>query len=327
MKAVYLTPLSSLKTDLRSDTLWGILMVAIRYVLGESKAEEIAQAYLRGQPPFVISSAMKFTTDSGVRTCWFPRPIVHPPRVTVNTEEDLTRHKMAKSQRVLPQDRWEQFITGEISELQIIEQLTAEATDQNKTMPHFETQDVLHIAVDRMSGGTLELEGTGQLFYTDEGFVREGGFYFLVEGESGLIEPALRYLEHVGFGGDRSTGKGKCTVQIEDFELRTPPQPTHMVTLSVYSPAEDELFYYRDHPERLWYELELRTGRLSPSLAFGAPAPPEKSSVVVFAEGSTFPWLSKDSYGSVRTVARWGNTNVLFNGFALMIPACFQEES
>ncbi|MGB9774665.1 MAG: type III-A CRISPR-associated RAMP protein Csm4 [Bacteroidota bacterium] len=327
MKAVYLTPHSSLSTELRSDTLWGLLLVAIRYVLGENKAEEIAKACIQGQPPFVISSAMRFIEEESKRICLLPRPILRPYPVDVNSEEDMIRLKKAKKQKTIPFEKWEKLINGEAGENQLVEELIAHATDERKQSGTFEEQDVLHIAVDRMSGKTLELDGTGQLFYTEELFVRGGGLFFLVAGDITLIEPALRYLEHVGFGGDISVGKGKCTVEIEDFTLRTPAQPTHMVTLSLYKPTDNELSFYRQSSGRLWYELEVRSGRLSPSTAFGSVATPEKKSVVAFAEGSTFPWRSQQTYGTVQTVAQWGTTNVLFNGFALMIPACFKEET
>jgi len=329
VNAVYLTPSSSLSTELRSDTLWGLLLVAIRYVLGESRADEVARECAQGQPPFVVSSAMKFAVKGLDRLCWLPRPILHPYPMDIKSEADLVRLKKAKKSNFLPQDQWEKLINGELTENQLISELLEEEIREwpTKEIGNFAERDVLHVAIDRMAGATLELDGKGQLFYTEELFITDGGLYFLVDGDMGLVEPALRYLEHVGFGGDISMGKGKCKVEIADVHLRTPGEPTHMVTLSLYRPTEQELSYYRHNKDRFWYELVVRSGKLSSSLAFGIATPTEKSSVVAFAEGSTFPWLAQQTYGSVQTVAQLGATNVLFNGFALMIPARFTEET
>lgn len=330
MKAVFLQPRSSWSLALRSDTLWALLMVAIRHVWGEQRAQQVADAALDGEPPMVVSSAMEYVlpdadrhTSNGnhqsrqQRLLLLPTPLVPPVGEPARTLEEEERLKSHRTQSVLSLEQWSRRIRGETVEPEPIEHVT-----------HFATADTIHVAIDRLRMDILQRRDTSELrrgrrFVLTETFARDAGLWFLVEGDMALVEPALRYLEHVGFGTDSSVGKGHFAVTIEDFEPPHVDEPTHMVTLSLYRPTPDELAWYRQHPTRLWYEVEFRRGKRSPQ--FGPVVSFDKRSVACFREGSVLPFRQQRFWGRATVVADAGDHKVLHAGFALMIPARLGE--
>lgn len=60
MKTVYLEPKATFKTDLQSDTLFGLICWGIRQVFSEQKLEELLAQFAAGTPPFLLSSAFPF---------------------------------------------------------------------------------------------------------------------------------------------------------------------------------------------------------------------------------------------------------------------------
>ncbi len=326
MKAVILEPRSSWSLALRSDTLWGLLLVAIRHVHGEQTAADVARAALAGTPPMVVSSAMEYVCQPAQhseraplaeRTLLLPTPLLplgSKPETTIADEE---KRKQKQRQLLLPLEQWQRLLRGETFHAEPIEHAA-----------HFATADILHIAMDRMRMHALDRitetgQTRGQLFLTTETFALNAGLWFLADGDMTLIEPALRYLDHVGFGTDSSVGKGHFAVSIEDFELPPVDTPTHMVTLSLYRPTSQEVAAYQENPARLWYELEFRQGKRSPH--FGPAGTYQKQRLAFFREGSVFPYRQQPFYGSAVVVARADDHDVIHAGFALMIPARFRQ--
>ncbi len=327
MKAVILEPRSSWSLALRSDTLWGLLLVAIRHVHGENTATDVARAALEGKPPMVVSSAMEYICQPSERseqaplterTLLLPAPLLplaSQPALTIAGEEN---RKQKQRQASLPLEQWKQLIQGKKN---------TDAKPIEHTA-HFATADILHIAMDRMRMHALDRitetgETRGQLFLTTETVALNAGLWFLADGDMTLIEPALRYLDHVGFGTDSSVGKGHFAVSIEDIELPPVDAPTHMVTLSLYRPTSQEVAAYTANPARLWYELEFRQGKRSPH--FGPAGTYQKQRLAFFREGSVFPYQPQQFYGSAEVVARADDHDVIHAGFALMIPARFPK--
>ncbi|MBC7196763.1 MAG: hypothetical protein H5U39_05870, partial [Deferribacterales bacterium] len=74
MKIVYLYPKSTFRTDLRSDTLWGILCWAIRLVYGNEELERIIKSYIERKPEFIISSTFPFIIKDDKKWHYLPKP-------------------------------------------------------------------------------------------------------------------------------------------------------------------------------------------------------------------------------------------------------------
>ena len=296
MKIFYLRPKSGLKTLLRSDTLWGNICWAIRMVYGEA----VLVDYINNLD-FKISSAFPYSRVDGVYTPYFPIPLLGsavrsaPAGATFDELSIwMTEQKQKKKQsKFIPKDLFEQLINGEVFE---------DDLETKKSTPGIKSETVTRNKIDRLKGGTFKGEGeAGQLFHVDEFHVAGGadgteyGLFFLADGNTELLEGAVRLLQHIGIGGDRNVGKGVFEVHFEDFNLKTPQQSNAVTTLSLYAPTETELHYFANNDVELCnYQVEVREGKLG-FLNFTNVM---KNSLLYFKEGSTFPRIENCSdYG------------------------------
>ena len=56
-------PLTSFRTPLQSDTIWGHLMWALRYLEGESALLAFLGRYREGDPPMLVSAVISICID------------------------------------------------------------------------------------------------------------------------------------------------------------------------------------------------------------------------------------------------------------------------
>ena len=293
MKIVYLKPKSGFITELRSDTLWGLLCWGIRNIFGNSTLETVLESFNENSPEFLITSAFPYKKSGNDIVQYFPKPFL-PVK---SFENDLTAidnktklqksidEKKNKKKALLSFNQFQRLINKQIS----LENAIVEA-EQIK----LKSVSVTHNTIDRIKGSTLMKDGVGQLFHKDEFYIAnnsdnendETGLFFLIKGNSEKGESALRWLSHVGFGGDRNTGKGYFNTEIEDFSINEPSDFNAVTTLSLYYPSQirDELRKYKYSPF-FNYQLEKRQGFMS----FLKYKNFDKPETIMFKEGSVFP--------------------------------------
>ena len=331
-QAVYLYPRSSFRTPLRSDTLWGLLVVALRVVAGDREADAFIEACEQGRPPIRLASAFPFVQEQSadgrpVFRHFFPRPVLPPPLLEPSQAdarvvfEQMKQGKKVRRIRWLPQELFERVLRGELDEAGLQQELLQqEQSGARKRWPVLLTQDNLHTSIDRLTGTTRQENGAGQLFYSHEYYMKRGqGLFFLVEGEVARILPALRYLHHVGWGGDSSVGKGHFDWELRELELRVPEKPTHRLLLSLYSPNPEELAHIRRHRDQTFYQLERRQGYAGAHRLPGSAY--RKKPLYMFAEGSLVPDPGHPLRGTVHTVMESAGIQVRHSGLALDLPA------
>jgi CRISPR-associated protein Csm4 len=326
MKIVYLEPRASFRNNLRSDTLWGLICWGIKTVYSEEKLEEFIAGYKTGKILKISSLFFYKGVDKEERKLFFPRPILEPLNLNRFFKENnieskkerakyISKIKQFKKIEMIDQDTLAKFLTGELTEESFFmkEELW-------KNTPELKREDVLHNTIDRIKNTTVE----GALFTTSEQYIKNGGLFFLIDGSEELlkiVEGALRFFNHIGFGGDASIGKNSFQVEIEDFNFPVPENPNAFVTLSLYSPLEEELSYYKGKSESLWYDLETRKGKFGGQ--FIKTSRFWKDSVLMFKEGSVFPLLNKESYGQNKVVLSKdenGYFDVYHFGYAFDLP-------
>lgn len=324
MKAVYLIPRSSFVTELRSDTLWGLLMVAIRYVYSEEKLLSLLRKFIDNEPPFLVSSAMPFLINkNGKIIHYFPKVIFKPKPGDVN----LKLRKKFKEIKFISQDDFESFINGLLDESEFVERLLKSNfdNDEDKTvLTHsiWIQTETTHNQIDLLSNTTGSKNGQGQLFLVTENFIYGGGLYFLLDGDDfTTVEPALRFLTHYGFGGDHSIGKGAFDFEIKDFELKLPPEANMFTTLSLYNPKPDELSHFLNRKDFVHYELKQRNGIIGAQFKTHSY---RKKSYFTFVEGSTFPLIKKHNYYG-RVLKTMDEPTAYSYCFAFAIPSKFKE--
>lgn len=326
LKAIYLYPQSGFRANLRSDTLWGMLCWGIRAVYGEKALvghpDAFIDSFLGEQPAYLLSSAFPFIQNEKGTHHFFPRPILpkaDQSEQKMDPEEaraGLANRKLLKKVQYLEQKDLMALASGTMKTDQLNDHLLDRIETDGLLQPKIKEVAVTHNTIDRLRGGTLEKEERGQLFHVGEQFIQanllkgkaekqlkgthRAGLFFLVKGDPDKIMGALRFLETIGFGGDRNTGKGRFEVKgPQPFTWPEIKEPNAMTNLSLYFPKgsladqpQPELSRYRHSP---WfqYELEERVGAVS----FGGYGKIAKPLRVFFKEGSLFPYHPADSYG------------------------------
>lgn len=305
MKVIYLYPESTFKTILRSDTLWGILCWGIRSVYGNEELEKILSTY-NDIPEFIISSAFPFVETINGKMHFFPKPIYNEEYIesdNLDRQEKLERaknRKKIKKTNLLELSDFNKLINGTNKLEEIV-------YSGNKYFVKIESETITHNTIDRLKGGTLKREHeSGQLFHIDEHYIETkgltenhtAGLFFLIKGKTDKIEGALRFLNHVGYGGDRNTGKGSFKFKIEDFNLIEEPSDYNAYTnLSLYYPTEEELMLFKS-AKNFFYQLEERQGFTS----FLKYKKFYKPVTIMFKEGSVFPRIDKSYWGRNKIV-------------------------
>ncbi len=309
MKIVYLKPRSSLMTALHSDTLWGLIITALARLYPARIVQEIIENYEGDKPPFLVSSAFPFRQDKqGQKFYFFPKPLLHAD-VDIESSDSkqarlqkLQHLKVLKHVRYISKKVFQQFLCGTLTN----EEFVAKAKDSVSYSSFHGIQEstIQHNTISRLTWTTLEVNEKGQLYTSREQFFsKEYGLFFLVRGEqTGYVDSALRLLQHTGFGGGISVGKGVFDVEVEDFSLREPETADRVITLSLYSPTADELRSFGPAKEHMSYDLVFRKGIIGRNISRWH----EKDGVLMFREGSVFPSLSRERYGRLIKVRNRG---------------------
>lgn len=336
MKIIYLSPRSGYRGDLKSDTIWGHLCWGIRQVYGENELNNIIADCINGNPPFVISSVfpmVSYPEENGQKKNihYFPRPIL-PPSTHEPLPKDWTYQeklnylgakKQARKIKWISQELFEAIIQGKYQNRKLLEETLPNS--ESYPPPESKAKIITRNKIDRLKGGgTLTLPGGGQLFHTEEHFWKSSvSLFFLIHGATDQMMGALRYLSHIGIGGDRSTGKGFFNVsEPKDFQFTDEPKDQDanaMVNLSLYHPNKAELVYY--HGKFYNASLSDRQGRLG----FYNYSNVRKKALMIYEEGSLFPVIQfKRQMGRLRKVKSKDpkihlHHDVYHNGYALMV--------
>lgn len=290
-KIAYLHPKTSYRTPLRSDTLWGQICWAIRMVYDNDTLETLLEQYRQPdsapEDKIFVSSAFPFVEQSDEVHRFLPHPLMEIPMEAPETMAGKSfteiRHLLRKKKKV----RKRKFISEQAF---LYAFAGKEGNIQRVKAPREEVVAMAHNTIDRLRGATLEKDGGGQLFHTNERFLlseknTRSGLYILYSGDTEKVEAALRFLSHFGFGGDRSIGKGHFSVVFDDYTYQSPTDANAQVTLSLFNPMEAERQSIERSTSRfLNYRMETRLGKGSLWASN-----PKKDSVVVFTEGSVFP--------------------------------------
>jgi len=302
MKIVYLRPKSGFITELRSDTLWGLICWGIRNVFGNTALERVLESFIENIPEFLISSAFPYKKYGNEIIQYFPKPIL-PVKPYENDSTDPDKKNKLQKSIDEKKNKKKALIGFNHYQKLINKQITLEKAIIDTDNIKIESISVTHNTIDRLKGATLKKDGIGQLFHKDELFLinnsekesEETGLFFLIKGNSEKVDAALRWLSHVGFGGDRNTGKGHFEVHVSDFVIQEPIDFNAITTLSLYYPSQnkDELSKFKLSP-LFNYQLEKRQGYMS----FLKYTNFDKPEIIMFKEGSVFPSIPYfDYYG------------------------------
>ena len=122
-------------------------------------------------------------------------------------------------------------------------------------------------------------------FYVDKVLFRHhAGFYFMAEGDTTLLEKALRLLSLEGIGTDRNVGYGFFEFAVDTLSVDLPQRANHQLSLSLFIPESKEQLETLMNSELDAYDFVRRGGWITtyPYMTL------RKNAVYGFLPGSVF---------------------------------------
>lgn len=262
-----------------SDTLFSAICHCHLLLYGE--VNSLVNAFIEGQPPFLISSAFPYEGQD----FYFPLP-----KNQLLKDKDLKKVKFVNQpllQKLLDGASLEEFKNelANHSDLKTLPIIRSGAGHNMKGVP-WKISDVPRVSLSRFNNHP----GENFFFFGQVSFDEDAGLFLLVRinntGWVDKIKSLFRFLSDEGIGGDRSSGKG-LFYQPEFLSLSWPEmaEANGVYTASAYFPADDELYAL----EKSFYDLEERSGYIF--------SPRHRSlrrrSLRLFSEGSVFSGLKR----------------------------------
>lgn len=186
---------------------------------------------------------------------FFPKPL----KQTLPTLNDLTKAKTVKKVSWLDKTYFEKVINGE--------QLFENDSDINNVKGDFLTNiatfDDKFISSQVFPRVTVSRDGSedAKPFYMDRIFFKDySGLYFMVDGETSQIKPALDLLQSEGVGTDRNVGNGYFEYEENSLELELPDNGNYSMALSSFIPESKEQLTELLNGDNVAYDFARRGG-------------------------------------------------------------------
>ena len=122
-------------------------------------------------------------------------------------------------------------------------------------------------------------------FYVDKILFRyDAGLYFIVEGDTSLLEKALHLLSLEGIGTDRNVGYGFFEYTADSLSIDLPKEANHQLSLSLLIPESKEQLEMLLNSECVAYDFVRRGGWITtyPYMTL------RKNAIYGFVPGSVF---------------------------------------
>ncbi len=282
-------PESALATPFRSDTLYGHLLWMAAQWEGAERVTELIEAFDGPNPPFRLSNAFPAGTLPKPHLPGIPRDRFasefrqHGDLVTV-----LQKYKKFRKLKYIDLDVW-QVLRGRLSQEALFAHWLAnqaqDASSSEKITSRQATQP--HNSIDRNTGSVLR-EG-GLHFAQATWFGQDVELDLYVESENiETFETLFEHLSKVGYGADRSVGKGQFSYERdESFESQSlVQQGDYQLSLSVCAAQDCREF------DGYWKPM-VKHGRTWSG--FGEKNPFKKP-FLAFTEGSLFNSMPTQGY-------------------------------
>lgn len=313
-------PEAAFGTPMRSDTLYGHLLWAAAMTEGEAKVTELIEAFSDGRPPFILSSALPAGRLPMPKLPGIPRRRFETHfGAKGKLKEMLQEFKKFRRRRHWPTDLWLRN-QGRIGMETLFADWLVHRAEKGKPSPWRKlSEDVKHtsqphVRIDRQSGSVM-LEGG--LYFSRETWYRRGmhlDLYVQTEDRESF-EALFRKVGDMGFGADRTTGRGHFSFE-RDAAFDPVPferQSSHRLSLSVCVSADLSQFGG-------YWEPFVKHGRTWSG--FGETNPFKKP-FFAFAEGSVFSRMPSEGY-LLREIH--SDPKIVQVGWPLTIPITLEED-
>lgn len=285
---IELTFKSPIATPLQSDTIFGHICWAIRFLKWEkeNRLGEFINLYDESNPPLLVSN--------GFPKGYLPKPILPPVTqeeidTIVGKEkriENSFKIKTIKKLDIIPKETFRELQKEEvITPEKLFSTLINKFDDIEKFKSKSQVAVVQHNTINRMGRKT-----EGGLYSQEETFFDVGGSKYEIYLKTNYfsykeLDRIFSYISEEGFGKDKSTGKGYFAFEIiEGNDLPEANKPNAFMTLSSYIPSEND-------PVEGYYSILHKFGKLGGLYAKGVSevgGNPFKAPLIMFTAGSTF---------------------------------------
>ncbi len=307
---------SSIRTPFHSDTLFGHICWAIKYIKGQPFLKDWLDNFDKN--PTLISNAFPLGK--------FPKPILPMPEVN---EKELTLPQNAFltkkiNRQNLVDEEWFFDNMNNLSGKKLSDYFVKKITKENEK-PVSTSMAVTHNSYDRLTGRVLARNGLfeqEEIFYWND--ANKGpSFYFLIQSNTlnqSILSELVEFIELSGFGADKSVGKGQIEIiSVEPYQLDQCQAPNAFVSLSNFIPKNsDELNGY--------YKPLTKFGKLGGDWATGYL--PFKKPVVMLQAGAVIKMPSYNEqmiFGKLQRNIHGTNPEIVHYGYALPIPIHLEE--
>ena len=280
-------PISPFQTPLHSDTLFGHICWALRYLKGEDELIKFLSTFNDNESPIILSDG--FPKD------YLPMPILRP--LSIEEDEELQRQyrtklEFARELKTLKKESYIQISAVEMLKDNLsyynlyIKHLLGEILLENPQVsdnkPFSKADEVWHNAKNRLTDRVIE----GRLFAKKDIFYDEGAeLTVYIEDnyfeQKDLVE-IFDFISRSGYGADKSTGRGLFEYKlIDEWDLPEAKNPNAFMTLSHYHPREGDF-------KEGFYETSTKFGKIGGHWASGIDGGPFKMPLLMLNPGSVF---------------------------------------
>ena len=265
---------------IQSDTLYAALMSCLAKN-GEDLPED-------GELGFTVSSLFPyFQKDKDSSPVYF-LPI--PMQSRQADLADVTKAKMVKKVQWIDSNLYSSVLSGEslfdgtdsyIPYIQGNYLTTYELPEDINGSKEFVRSEVSQ----RVTLMSRTGEEDAKPFYVDKILFRyDAGLYFIVEGDTSLLEKALHLLSLEGIGTDRNVGYGFFEYTADSLSIDLPKEANHQLSLSLLIPESKEQLEMLLNSECVAYDFVRRGGWITtyPYMTL------RKNAIYGFVPGSVF---------------------------------------
>ncbi|MDD3535997.1 MAG: hypothetical protein PHC50_07630 [Candidatus Cloacimonetes bacterium] len=281
-------PRSTAATFLQSDTIFGHLAWAVKYLWGEEELERLISE-LKSKPVFVLSSAF----PKGL----LPKPalslsgqILNLGRAALLEKYKVSDLELSRLFKTIKKDTYisldylqkQDYVYNALDHLELrLKQEVAKKKDSgSRREPQKETKQIeFHNKIDRQSGTT---SGAGELFASPVTFYHDLCFDSWLDTDfynHEQLQELFNFISIHGFGKDKNTGRGKYEIKIEPYNWSRCTDFNAHLNLSNMVPSEC------DNP-RCSYLSNTKFGKVGGD--FAVSETPFKYPVLVIGPGAVF---------------------------------------
>ena len=306
---------NSMKT-IQSDTLYAALMSCL--------AKTGCQIPENGDLGFVVSSLFPyFQRDEYSKPVYFlPNPMKAKfPEIDVSKAKKVKKMQwvdISFYERILSGDNISDDIIPNIQESYLTKVQLPEDINGSREFVKSEVSQRVKIA-------SRTGEEDADPYYVDKVLFRyDSGLFFVAEGNTDLVEKALKILSIEGIGTDRNVGFGFFEYSTDELSIELPNRANHQVSLSMFIPESKEQLKSLMDSEDVAYDFTRRGGWITTSPYTSL----RKNAIYGFLPGSVFSLKDDETCSVIGKIAdlkpEIGNLTpnhpIWRNGKAIMLP-------